>query len=240
MKVVFATETLSLGINMPAKTVVIEDLWKFQGERHEILTPGEYTQLTGRAGTARDRRAGPRGRGLPAAGPVRAGGRARGHPDVRPGLVVPALVQHGGQPGPQLHARAGAPAAELVVRPVPGRPRRRGAGADAPAGSRGARRLPQEHGVRPRGLRGVLGLPREGAAAPRRGPSGPRTGPRGTTSARAWRALRPGDVDPGASRAAARGGRGGVVAGREADRALAGSAVLPPERPRTSRSRRRC
>jgi ATP-dependent RNA helicase HelY len=50
VKVVFATETLSLGINMPAKSVVIEDLWKFQGERHEILTPGEYTQLTGRAG----------------------------------------------------------------------------------------------------------------------------------------------------------------------------------------------
>ena len=50
VRVVFATETLSLGINMPAKTVVIEDLWKFQGERHELLTPGEYTQLTGRAG----------------------------------------------------------------------------------------------------------------------------------------------------------------------------------------------
>ncbi len=50
VKVVFATETLSLGINMPARTVVIEDLWKFQGERHELLTPGEYTQLTGRAG----------------------------------------------------------------------------------------------------------------------------------------------------------------------------------------------
>jgi ATP-dependent RNA helicase HelY len=50
VKLVFATETLSLGINMPAKTVVIEDLWKFSGERHELLTPGEYTQLTGRAG----------------------------------------------------------------------------------------------------------------------------------------------------------------------------------------------
>ncbi|MDP9342878.1 MAG: DEAD/DEAH box helicase [Actinomycetota bacterium] len=50
VQVVFATETLSLGINMPAKTVVIEDMWKFQGERHELLTPGEYTQLTGRAG----------------------------------------------------------------------------------------------------------------------------------------------------------------------------------------------
>jgi len=50
VRVVFATETLSLGINMPARSVVIEDLWKFQGERHELVTPGEYTQLTGRAG----------------------------------------------------------------------------------------------------------------------------------------------------------------------------------------------
>jgi ATP-dependent RNA helicase HelY len=50
VKVVFATETLSLGINMPAKTCVIESLWKFSGERHELLTPGQYTQLTGRAG----------------------------------------------------------------------------------------------------------------------------------------------------------------------------------------------
>jgi ATP-dependent RNA helicase HelY len=50
VKVVFATETLSLGINMPARTVVIEKMTKFTGERHEFLTPGEYTQLTGRAG----------------------------------------------------------------------------------------------------------------------------------------------------------------------------------------------
>jgi ATP-dependent RNA helicase HelY len=50
VKLVFATETLSLGINMPAKTVVIERLTKFNGERHELLTPMDYTQLTGRAG----------------------------------------------------------------------------------------------------------------------------------------------------------------------------------------------
>ena len=50
VKVVFATETLALGINMPARSVVIEKLTKFTGERHELLTPGEYTQLTGRAG----------------------------------------------------------------------------------------------------------------------------------------------------------------------------------------------
>ncbi len=50
LKVVFATETLSLGINMPARTVVIERLSKFTGEKHELLTPADYTQLTGRAG----------------------------------------------------------------------------------------------------------------------------------------------------------------------------------------------
>lgn len=50
VKVVFATETLALGINMPARTVVIERLVKFDGESHKDITPGEYTQLTGRAG----------------------------------------------------------------------------------------------------------------------------------------------------------------------------------------------
>ena len=50
VKVVFATETLAVGINMPAKTVVIEKLSKFTGDHHTFLTPGEYTQLTGRAG----------------------------------------------------------------------------------------------------------------------------------------------------------------------------------------------
>jgi ATP-dependent RNA helicase HelY len=50
LKVVFATETLALGINMPARSVVIEKLTKFTGEHHEMLTPGEYTQLAGRAG----------------------------------------------------------------------------------------------------------------------------------------------------------------------------------------------
>ena len=49
-KVVFATETLALGINMPARTVVIEKLTKWNGENHADITPSEYTQLTGRAG----------------------------------------------------------------------------------------------------------------------------------------------------------------------------------------------
>jgi ATP-dependent RNA helicase HelY len=50
VKAVFATETLALGVNMPARTVVIERLTKFTGESRAFLTPGEYTQLTGRAG----------------------------------------------------------------------------------------------------------------------------------------------------------------------------------------------
>lgn len=50
VKAVFATETLALGINMPARSVVIEKLDKWNGETHADLTPGEYTQLTGRAG----------------------------------------------------------------------------------------------------------------------------------------------------------------------------------------------
>ncbi len=50
IKVVFATETLAVGVNMPARTVVIEKLTKFTGDHHEALTAGEYTQLTGRAG----------------------------------------------------------------------------------------------------------------------------------------------------------------------------------------------
>ena len=50
VKAVFATETLALGINMPARSVVLESLVKWNGETHADITPGEYTQLTGRAG----------------------------------------------------------------------------------------------------------------------------------------------------------------------------------------------
>ncbi len=50
VRCVFATETLALGINMPARSVVLEKLVKWNGETHADVTPGEYTQLTGRAG----------------------------------------------------------------------------------------------------------------------------------------------------------------------------------------------
>ena len=126
LKVVFATETLSLGINMPARSVVIEKLSKFTGEHHQFLTPGEYTQLTGRAGRrgiddGRQRRR--------AVGPVRvvrSGRVARVAPDVRAHVLVPADVQHGGEPRAALSTGAGPPSPEPVVRPVQPRPRRRG------------------------------------------------------------------------------------------------------------------
>jgi len=50
IKVVFATETLSLGINMPARSVVISSFTKFDGVAFSTLTTGELTQLMGRAG----------------------------------------------------------------------------------------------------------------------------------------------------------------------------------------------
>ncbi len=50
VRAVFATETLALGINMPARSVVLERLVKWNGETHAEVTPAEYTQLTGRAG----------------------------------------------------------------------------------------------------------------------------------------------------------------------------------------------
>jgi len=50
VRLVFATETLALGINMPARSVVLESLSKYGDEGRELLQPGDYTQLTGRAG----------------------------------------------------------------------------------------------------------------------------------------------------------------------------------------------
>src|SRR5438067_1192276 len=50
IKVVFATETLSLGINMPARAVVVSSFTKFDGVNFSTLTTGELTQLMGRAG----------------------------------------------------------------------------------------------------------------------------------------------------------------------------------------------
>jgi ATP-dependent RNA helicase HelY len=50
LRVVFATDTLALGINVPARSVVLGEMAKFDGQIRRLLTAGEYRQLTGRAG----------------------------------------------------------------------------------------------------------------------------------------------------------------------------------------------
>ncbi|WP_149399332.1 DEAD/DEAH box helicase [Dictyobacter arantiisoli] len=50
LRAVFSTDTLALGINMPAHSVVVGSLSKFDGQEMRLLTPNEYLQLTGRAG----------------------------------------------------------------------------------------------------------------------------------------------------------------------------------------------
>jgi len=50
IKVLFATETFSIGLNMPAKTVVFTSVQKFDGTTMRYLTPSEFIQMSGRAG----------------------------------------------------------------------------------------------------------------------------------------------------------------------------------------------
>ena len=122
IRAVFATETLALGINMPARTVVVEKLDKWNGETHADLTAGEYTQLTGRAGR----------RGIdveghavvlwqPGIDPVAVAGLAgtRTYPlnsSFQPSYNMAVNLRRPGR------SRARVPAARVVVRAVPGRP----------------------------------------------------------------------------------------------------------------------
>ncbi len=105
LKVVFATETLALGINMPARTVVVERFAKFRGSDSSALTSGEYQQLTGRAGRRGIDTVGPCVRPLVAGHHLRPGGADGGGPTARPGLVVPPDLQPGGEPGPSVVPR---------------------------------------------------------------------------------------------------------------------------------------
>ena len=233
VKVVFATETLSLGINMPAKTVVIEDLWKFQGERHELLTPGEYTQLTGRAGR----------RGIDEVGHAvvlyqkqvdfERVADARAAPHLRPRLVVPALVQHGREPRPQLHRGAGAPPAQQLVRAVPGRSQgRRASSASVARDTEAIDGLPREHALPPRATSTSTG---PCSARARRLREDDRKGhekARADAVRSAVGRLKPGEVISVPERQAGRSRRDRERPRGQADRAHAGSAVLPAGRAR--------
>ena len=50
MQVLFATETFAMGLNMPAKTVIFTNLYKWDGEENRVIGSGEYIQMSGRAG----------------------------------------------------------------------------------------------------------------------------------------------------------------------------------------------
>jgi ATP-dependent RNA helicase DOB1 len=50
LKVLFTTETFSMGINMPAKTVVFTSIEKFDGDEYRWVSGGEFIQMSGRAG----------------------------------------------------------------------------------------------------------------------------------------------------------------------------------------------
>ena len=104
VKVVFATETLSLGHQHAGQDGRDRGPVEVPGRAARAAHPGRVHAAHRARRAARDRRARARRRRLPAPGAVRTRGGARRHPDLRPHLVVPALVQHGGQPRAQLHA----------------------------------------------------------------------------------------------------------------------------------------
>ena len=120
LKVVFATETLALGINMPARTVVVERFAKFRGSDTSALTSGEYQQLTGRAGR----------RGIDTVGHAFVlwhqattfglVARTAVAPAPGPGLVLPPDLQPGRQPGPPLDPGGGPRPPRVLLRPVAG------------------------------------------------------------------------------------------------------------------------
>ena len=94
---------------------------KWNGETHADITPGEYTQLTGRAGRRGLDVEGHARRALAAGHEPARGGRAGLHADLSAPLELPAVVQHGGQPRAPGRPGPRARAAGDVVRPVPGR-----------------------------------------------------------------------------------------------------------------------
>ena len=165
---------------------MIEKLTKFTGDHHEMLTPGEYTQLTGRAGR----------RGIDDLGTAvvlwspfvsfeqvaeLASSRAF-HLQVG----VPADVQHGRQPGARVHARAGPPPAQPVVRAVPVRPRRR-----APRGAARERSRPDSTS---RGSWRSARSATSGSTGPSVTPNERRGHDEAASREAALAALRPGDV----------------------------------------------
>ena len=155
VKAVFATETLALGINMPARSVVLETAGEVERREPRRRHAGGVHPADRPGRAARHRRRGPRGGGLGAGARPGRAGRARLDPDLSAAVQLPAVVQHGGQPGRPVRPGPGPRAAGVVVRPVPGRPGGRRAGPAGAAQRGGARGLPRGDDLPPRRLRGV-------------------------------------------------------------------------------------
>ena len=185
VKVVFATETLAVGINMPARTVVIEKLTKFTGDHHELLTPGRVhpAHRAGRAAGHRRRR--PGGRAVVPVRAVRPGRRAGRQPLVPPALGVPPDLQHGGQPRARVHA-ASRPTTCSTCRSPSTRPTATSC-ASRPAPSGSGASVVERRGPRPRAATAT-----SGSTAPSGRPSARLDGRSERESALAR--LRPGDV----------------------------------------------
>ena len=161
VRVVFATETLALGINMPARVGGAGAAGEVERRDPRRRHAGGVHPAHRPCGPARDRRRGPRGRAVAArAGPGR-GRRAGVDAHVPAALELPPDVQHGGQPRRARSAAAPGPRDPGdLVRAVPGRP---GGGRPGPAGAQaggGARRLRRGDDVPPRRLRRVRPLRR--------------------------------------------------------------------------------
>ena len=123
LQVVFATETLSLGINMPARSVVIERLTKMRdhgrvGAHVGGVRPADRAR---RSPGPRLGRATPWCRGRPQVSDGR-GGHAGHLAGARSHVLVPAVVQPGREPGPALPGRPGPRPPRPLLRPVPDAP----------------------------------------------------------------------------------------------------------------------
>ena len=244
VRAVFATETLALGINMPARTVVIERLDKWNGDTHARADAGGVHAADRPGRAAGNRRGGPRGGAVAPGHGRRGGGRAGRHPDLPAQVELPALLQHGGEPGRPGRPGARGRAARVLVRPVPGRPGgggHRPAGPAQPAGAGGA-----GGELRPRRLRRVRAAPQgavgtggggrpaavggpagRGAAVPA-GPAPGRRHPRSRWQAAGYR----GRPRPGTGRAG--------TGQREGSQRAAGTGAGPRPRCRARRTVARC